>query len=111
MKDEINRGRRYVSKQVREIQALLDLDEETTNTSRKLSSIDKEALKRSLASLVKTRDELIKKYKQTKIERAILLAKKTNEELLNSFKPIFSQATNVEESFETFYERKKGKRK
>ena len=61
--------------------------------------------------LIKTREEIIRKDKQTRVEKAIQLAKKTNEGLLNALKPVFVEATNLEESFESFYEKKKKKKK
>lgn len=77
----------------------------------KLGSSEKEGLKKSLNMLIKTRDEIVRKYKQTRVEKAILLAKKTNEGLLNTLKPVFAEAINLEQSFETFYEKKKKKKK
>ena len=78
--------------QIRDIEEILKNDEETKNPSNKLGPIEREELKKSLNMLIKTREEIIRKDKQIRVEKAIQLAKKTNEKLLNALKPVFAEA-------------------
>jgi hypothetical protein len=87
-----------------EINTLLISDEKSVKN--KLNIIEKDNLKKSLLLLKKTRDDLIKQEKQAKVDRAIALAKLTNEEILKTFKPIFNKiSNNIRENFDSFYDK------
>lgn len=87
-----------------EINTLLISDEKSVKN--KLNIIEKDNLKKSLLLLKETRDDLIKQEKQAKVDRAIALAKLTNEEILKTFKPIFNKiSNNIRENFDSFYDK------